>query len=330
MSPVELATSFVPLRLLSLMGDSALAIDVHGAVLAADLIDFTGLTEAFTQLAGKEGGEHVGHRLHAALAPAVDLVIKAGGDVVKFAGDGLLCVFPAPHDSAAQGAAEAVSRLEVQGPSGTLHRFRVSVVQGPLTLMRLGGHGGRYELVAAGPAVEQAQQALPDGATLQVLRLPSSAPCAVGSGPPVARVTRASSPLPDLRAFLPAYLRDRLTEDLAPWLREFRTLTLVFARFDVPADVAEDCSSSKGHRFRPDDRVETAVDRTVYKYSTMPPPTIIRRRHATERALDLGPGRALAGHHARTVRRGRRGESRNRAERCRRAQAVPRPGAATC
>lgn len=238
MSPVELASPFVPLRLLTLLGDSVPAVDLHGAVLAADLIDFTGLTEAFTQLAGTEGGEHVGHRLHEALAPAVDLVMQAGGDVVKFAGDGLLCVFPGPDDGAAQRAADAVARLEVQGPAGTRHCFRVAVVQGPLTLMRLGGQGGRYELVAGGPAVDHAQQALAGGAMLRVLRLPSAAPDSVLPVPLGAPMPRATGPLPDLRAFLPAYLRERLTEDLAPWLREFRTLTLVFASFETPADAA--------------------------------------------------------------------------------------------
>lgn len=238
MSPVELASPFVPLRLLSLMVDGAPSVDLHGVVLAADLIDFTGLTEAFTQLAGTEGGEHVGHRLHEALAPAVDSVMQAGGDVVKFAGDGLLCVFPGPDDGAAQRAAEAVARLGVQGPAGTRHGFRVAVVEGSLTLLRLGGHGGRYELVAGGPAVEHAQQALADGTESSVLRLASVTPYSSVPVSPPAPMRQATGQFPDLRAFLPAYLRDRLTEDLAPWLREFRTLTLVFASFDKPPGAA--------------------------------------------------------------------------------------------
>lgn len=229
MSPANnLASPFVPLRLVSLVGVGEHAVCIPGAVLTADLTGFTGLTEALTQLAGTEGGELVGQRLHQALAPAVETVMQAGGDVVKFSGDGLLCIFPGHADEAARRAAEAIASLELLGPTGTSHRFRVAVVHGPVMLARLGGHGGRYELVAGGAAVARAQQALDDSTAVTAMRLPLPADAGLPAPQPVA----------NLGGYLPAYVRDRLTEDLAQWLRQFRTLTLVFASFESPHEAA--------------------------------------------------------------------------------------------
>lgn len=233
MSPAELARPFVPMRLLGLLGGSS-AVCVPAAVLAADLSDFTGLTETLTRLASHAGGELLGRELHQALAPAVDTVMEHGGDVVKFAGDGLLCVFPGNDTQAAEQAAAAIAALEVRGPSGSCHRFRLAVTHGHVTLQRVGGHGGRYELVARGAAIEQAQrEAGPghSGLPPATSRLSPASPDA--SPPPV------DEQLLDPACYLPAHVRDRLNAGLAQWLREVRTLTIVFAAFDLTDDLSE-------------------------------------------------------------------------------------------
>ena len=90
----EIARPFVPTRLLAQVRDDGAITCMAGVVLLADLANFTGLTEALTAKAGADGGELVGRDLNEVLAPAIDAVVRADGDVVKFAGDGLLCIFP--------------------------------------------------------------------------------------------------------------------------------------------------------------------------------------------------------------------------------------------
>jgi hypothetical protein len=194
-------------------------------VLTADLVDFTGLTEELSQRAGQEGGDLVWRRLHEALAPAVDFVVQAGGEVVKFAGDGLLCIFPGGLEAveSAWQAGQEIARATVRGPTGETHRFRVATVYGTVGLARVGGHRGRYEFVACGEAVDSAQQlirGIEPGTIGPTMMLPVP--------PAAAHRDDAPSAIEPL-AYLPEFVCARLSGDLSEWLQELRTLTIVFA-----------------------------------------------------------------------------------------------------
>ena len=221
----DIARAFVPTRLLAQAPDDGAIACVAGVVLLADLANFTGLTEALTAKAGADGGELVGRDLNEVLAAAIDAVVRAEGDVVKFAGDGLLCIFPGGPEAveAARRAGQEIARATVRGPTGETHRFRVATVYGTVGLARVGGHRGRYEFVACGEAVDSAQELIRGiepgtiGPTMMLPVLPA----------PAQRddVPAAIEPL----AYLPEFVCARLSGDLSEWLQELRTLTIVFA-----------------------------------------------------------------------------------------------------
>lgn len=230
MTAQTLALPFVPRRVLSLMDRACASTTLPGAVLAADLSDFTGLTEALAQQAGPLGSAMLARELQGALGPAVDTVIAHGGEVVKFAGDGLLCIFPGSDTAAALSAAAELARLQVTGPLGSQHRFRLAVAHGPIRLWRLGGWQGRLELVAGGPAVEGAQQLL-EARGWQIGMAPLLHACS--------EPLPAPQPDEEPRAYLPAYVLERLTAERAAWLQQVRTLTLVFVAIDLPGSPEE-------------------------------------------------------------------------------------------
>jgi class 3 adenylate cyclase/tetratricopeptide (TPR) repeat protein len=235
MTTRDLADPFVPMRLLALMPGDGSSVTMGGAVLLADLANFTGLSEALAVQAGLDSGEWVSRGLNQALGPVVDAVVLRGGEVIKFSGDGLLCLFPgnAAAVDAALAAAREIAQASVHGPAGEVHRFRCATVHGPVVLTRIGGHRGRYELVAGGEAVDAVQHLVVNAdpgtaGPLKTLPLPPAMP-------------DVASPLAsslDPLAFLPAYVLARRSYGMAQWLHEFRTLTLAFAAAE-PADGVE-------------------------------------------------------------------------------------------
>lgn len=224
MSPAQAARAFAPMRLLGYVPAGEIAASLSGAVLLADLANFSGLTEALEARAGTDGADAVGHDLNRALAPVVDAVMRHGGEVVKFSGDGLLCVFAGDAAGGARSAAEAIAAATVPGPGGTIHRFRVAVVRGGVTLARLGGHRGRVELVATGEAVRKAQrlavEASPGSVREIVLPLGPLEPGAGAAETPGAEA--------EAWACLPAWVRQRLAGGRSEWLQELRALTVMF------------------------------------------------------------------------------------------------------
>ena len=65
------------------------------ALLFADISGFTALTERLAQR-GPAGVEELTRLLNVSFGQIIDLIEAHGGDVVKFAGDGLLAVWPVP------------------------------------------------------------------------------------------------------------------------------------------------------------------------------------------------------------------------------------------
>ncbi|HWK82875.1 MAG TPA: AAA family ATPase [Caldimonas sp.] len=228
MSHPSSAAAFAPMRLLRHVPEDGRPSTIAGAVLFADLADFTGLTEALAAKAGTDGAALVGRDLNAALGPVIDAVVHNGGEVVKFSGDGLLCVFlgaDSPID-AAQRAAQDIAAATVHGPTGELHRFRIAIVSGLLTVAQIGGHRGRFEVVAGGEAVEHAQDLVGKVAPGTI-------------GPAITLSHLAAAPLPldredfEAYSYVPDYVRSRLGGDLTDWMQELRSLTILFASVEI-------------------------------------------------------------------------------------------------
>lgn len=230
MSELDVAHAFAPMRLLGLVPVDGSPVLVPGAVLLADLADFTGLTEALAASAGADGGELVSRDLNHALGPAVDAVMSEGGEVAKFAGDGLLCIFLGGDAAveAASRASHAIAQCAVRGPDGKNHGFRSAIAHGSIKLARIGGHRERYELVAGGDAVEHVYSLVETA----VAGMPGSIARLSSSGLKVPLHDTADA---DPSSYLPAYVRARLPEGLTDWMREFRTLTIAFVGADLAA-----------------------------------------------------------------------------------------------
>ena len=76
-----------------------LAMEINGAVLFCDASGFTALTEKLAQRPG--GAERLRNIINKFFTILIDVVLNNGGDVIKFAGDAVLIVFPV-HEGAGE------------------------------------------------------------------------------------------------------------------------------------------------------------------------------------------------------------------------------------
>ncbi|MGC4122165.1 MAG: adenylate/guanylate cyclase domain-containing protein [Myxococcales bacterium] len=231
------------------------------AVMLADVSGFTRLAERLQQQ-GPAGAESLTRILNAYFTPLIERIHARGGDVVKFAGDAMMVLWPAtsPADLGPCVRAAALCGLELQdwsrhgqtAPADEQLSLKVSISAGTMRLCHVGGVAGRWELLVTGEplaALNHVTHGAQPGRVLVTLdvaqRLPGAHLAKSGEGDssfldalpdPVA----ASSPatIPDaapagiedgLRAYLPRAVLDRL--DQASFLSELRTATVMFVNF---------------------------------------------------------------------------------------------------
>ena len=92
---------FLPLglrKMLSLAGDAPTDLPQHqsvlGCVLIADISGFTKLGEKLRNRYGEgEGAAKLAHDIDTVLSEFIMCVYAYGGDIIKFAGDAIICVF---------------------------------------------------------------------------------------------------------------------------------------------------------------------------------------------------------------------------------------------
>lgn len=231
------------------------------AVLFADLSGFTALTEHLTQHS-PAGAEELTRILDRYFGHLVNIVTSHGGDVVKFAGDGLLALWYG-DESLSLLARRAVqcglavqmmmapdvwSTFAAEVPAGPL-AVRIAVGAGEVTTMCLGGIFGRWELLVTGEALLQTGRAEVEARPGEVLIAPdawpllsdaclgrprsSGAVCLDGLVDylPLRRL-QVPSVVPAmaeaLRAYLPKAILARLDAGQTAWLAEQRRVTVLF------------------------------------------------------------------------------------------------------
>jgi class 3 adenylate cyclase len=130
------------------------------ALLFADLSGFTALTDRFAAQ-GPAGAEALARLLNLCFGRLADEILAAGGDVLHFAGDAPIALFP-EHDE--PGAASALARAsacalrlqtampELSTAAGQALSLRIAVTRGEFTALSVGAHADRREFVVAGPA----------------------------------------------------------------------------------------------------------------------------------------------------------------------------------
>jgi class 3 adenylate cyclase/tetratricopeptide (TPR) repeat protein len=260
------------------------------AVLFADISGFTALTERLAGT-GPSGVEELTELLNGCFGDLVQLVADHGGDVVKFAGDALLGLWPADEDLPALTAQAASCGLTMQRilhaselAAGTRLSIRIGIGAGQVSAAHLGGELGRWEFVVGGPAVTQTcaaeQLARPGDVVLSPEALDHVRDrCAgervpVGSGPGYAlRVTAvqssAAAPLSSvprrqvadavLGGYVPAAILARLVAGQSAWLSELRHVCVLFLRLPELDDITPG-------RLRQASGLVRAVQATLYEY----------------------------------------------------------------
>ena len=261
------------------------------AVLFADISGFTALTERLAQT-GPSGVEELTELLNGCFGQLVELVADHGGDVVKFAGDALLALWPANEDLPTLTAQAASCGLAMQQilragelAAGTRLSMRIGVGAGRVSAAHLGGERGRWEFVVGGPAVMQTcgveQLARPGDVVLspealdQVRDLCAGEQVPVGTGqawvlrvtaiqPLAAATPRSSVPTPQaagaaLRGYVPGAIVARLAAGQSAWLSELRHVSVLFLRLPDLDDITPST-------LRWTNDLVCAVQETLYEY----------------------------------------------------------------
>jgi class 3 adenylate cyclase/tetratricopeptide (TPR) repeat protein len=133
--------------------------ELEGTLIFADLSGFTRLSERLARV-GRDGAEVVKDIINSVFEPCVAAVLANRGDVVKFAGDGLMCLFDGgDHQCRAARAAVAMQRAvrvagRVATPAGPA-RLSISIGAESGTVLCLLARAHRDELVLTGPTVDR-------------------------------------------------------------------------------------------------------------------------------------------------------------------------------
>ncbi len=227
-----------------------------GAVLFADVTGFTALTERLAQR-GPAGVEELTSVLKDYFEPLVGIIYDHGGDVMKFAGDALLAIWPSEDVGlatatgwAAQCGLAIQQRLHnFQTRDGTLLAVRVGVASGDIMTMHIGGEYKRWEFVVAGEPLVQVNLAEHHAQAGQVVIAPEAwglvqnyfAGQTIGDG--CVRLEAYHTQLPirvaphmpltpemenALKAYIPGAIMARIAAGQSGWIAELRRITVIF------------------------------------------------------------------------------------------------------
>ena len=242
------------------------------ALLFADVSGFTKLTETLSAQ-GPAGTEHLTQILNVYFGRIIDIVEFWGGDVVKFAGDALIALWPTLQG--ADGAAALATRsatacaLELQRELNNYSvgrdlrlAMKVCVGAGTVSCSHLGGIYERWEFLLAGPPLAQVgianglaspgdvvvsaeamvfirgditAEALAEGA----FRVSGSFASAAPRSMDVEVLPLAAAAL---RRYIPGAIRTRLDANQTDWLGEQRRLSVIFINlptFNADTPVAD-------------------------------------------------------------------------------------------
>jgi class 3 adenylate cyclase len=183
----ELLRSYVPAFLASRFLGPAMPLEApaaegfSAAVLFADISGFTPLAEQLAQR-GPAGTEALSELFNAYFGQLTVLVAAHGGEVVTFAGDGRLAVWPATDEGlaaatrrAGQCALAVGSALnDYEAVGGHRLSLRMGVGAGEVMALNVGGVAGSWGLLLAGAPVIQTSLAEQQAARGEVVLSPEA------------------------------------------------------------------------------------------------------------------------------------------------------------
>lgn len=234
-----------------------------GVVMLADLVGFSPMTERLA--ARPDGAERIRDVLDASLGSLVETVLDHGGDVLKFAGDAVVCFWSGAESSMTGAATAAITcGLRAQANAAAMlaeadarMALRVCIGCGDLDMLEIGGVEGRWEMLPVGTALSSLAGVRKSTEPGEVVIDAATAQHASGrftlapieGKPGTTRVLGQVAPLRPaprtpvvlgeaaaraLRGFVPPVVLSRLEGGLSDWLSELRTVSVLFASLPGP------------------------------------------------------------------------------------------------
>jgi class 3 adenylate cyclase len=267
----DLLLSYAPRLLLTRLQQSATPPPEQftAVLLMADISGFTALSEQLAEQ-GSGGAEQLTAVLNHYFGQFIEIITAHGGDVVKFAGDGLLAVWPVPNTDGATAAVLQVAQAALLMQQRLAHppaghdaltlALRIGVALDQLHVTQVGGALNRWEMLLAGPALWGVRQAERQTQAGQVLLAPAAWKLIAGhcqgevNAAGFARLTAVRQPpqprplppvaisdalLERLQAYIPGSVRHRLEAGQSDWLGEIRRLTVLFVNLSFLFDNQE-------------------------------------------------------------------------------------------
>lgn len=241
----------------------------QAATFFADISGFTPLTERLAQ-SGPDGVERIASILNNYFGTLIKLVDEYGGDIVKFAGDALLAVWPVtlhqkPLDEltalAVQCALAAQTSLsKYHGETQVRLALRIGVGVGNILNVHLGGQQNRWEFFLTGNGIAQASEAeklaqpghvaISHDAFSLIQNKFRTTPLENNfyevqaaleeiQPQPLAPSLLGRELEPGMRAHIPGAILSRLSAGQASWLAELRRVTILFVNLpDLSANTS--------------------------------------------------------------------------------------------
>ena len=239
--------------------DEDFAVAVPAIVLCADIAGFS-IAGAALARSEERGAEELRRIVSSVFDPVTNAIRAAGGQILQFSGDAVTAAWPSGSDITAQtvcaisaGLAlqDACRALAVAGTTGL--KLRVSLGEGPVWIAHLAQDAQTPQTVICGEVfgifrdrsgfaegvfldaalwkrvaadLQDRMTAVSDSGGVRVLALGD-----VRSAPkhlPAFKSDQARV----IAGYVPAYLRDLLQGTLTDWLAEFRSSSILFARFE--------------------------------------------------------------------------------------------------
>jgi class 3 adenylate cyclase/tetratricopeptide (TPR) repeat protein len=231
-----------------------------------DISGFTSLTETLVK-SGPSGLEALTQILNAYFGRIITLILSQGGDVVKFAGDALLALWPVTQESMTLAQATLQAAHCTQGiqqfsqtyaAAGELAlALRIGVGAGEVAIVHLGGVYQRWEYLITGDPLRQLKQAQaqaePGWTVLSPEAWSGVAAHGQSQGLPAGYqrlqwVKAVPAPAPALspvlspqaqerlKAYIPGAILSRLEAGHREWLAEYRLVTLLFIKLPKLSD----------------------------------------------------------------------------------------------
>lgn len=233
----------------------AFADSLPGAAMFVDISGSSALAERLA-VRGSTGTEELSALFNAYFGRLIELIAAHGGDVMQFAGDGLLALWTAEgtdlelgvlsHRAARCGRAIQAALHDYPVADGIRLSSRVGVGCGQVTIVHVGGVEGRWEYVVDGPPILQVARAQAEAQPGEVV-LSSEAWASVGAGegytlptgdvclesldPPAAESLSPPASADDddaLRGYVSAAVLDRTLAGQRQWLAELRRVSVLF------------------------------------------------------------------------------------------------------